>query len=87
VHPHNAKECGEGTLEELRRLAGHARCVAVGECGLDFNRNFSPPGVQEEWFDRQVGGGGGAGRRWAGRVPLLGVAGAAAGGPAGLGTG
>ncbi len=25
-----------------------------GECGLDFNRNFSPPDVQERWFDAQV---------------------------------
>ncbi len=57
VHPHNAKECDGSTLEELRALAAHPRCVAVGECGLDFNRNFSPPDVQEEWFDKQVDGG------------------------------
>lgn len=25
-----------------------------GETGLDFNRNFSPPDVQERWFDAQV---------------------------------
>jgi TatD DNase family protein len=25
-----------------------------GECGLDFNRNFSPPDVQIDWFERQV---------------------------------
>ena len=30
------------------------RCVAIGECGLDFNRNFSPPDVQERWFVEQV---------------------------------
>lgn len=54
VHPHNAKECDGETLAELRRLAGHRYCAAVGECGLDFNRNFSPPDVQEEWFAAQV---------------------------------
>jgi TatD DNase family protein len=54
VHPHNAKECDGETLQELRVLAGHRYCSAVGECGLDFNRNFSPPDVQEEWFARQV---------------------------------
>lgn len=27
---------------------------AAGECGLDFNRNFSPPDVQEKWFEAQV---------------------------------
>ncbi|GLI68941.1 hypothetical protein VaNZ11_013370, partial [Volvox africanus] len=54
VHPHNAKNCNETTLGELRRLAAHPRCVAIGECGLDFNRNFSPPDVQEKWFEAQV---------------------------------
>lgn len=28
--------------------------VFTGECGLDFNRNFSPPDVQEQWFAAQV---------------------------------
>lgn len=54
VHPHNAKQCDAGTLDQLRRLLAHPRCVAVGEAGLDFNRNFSPPDVQEVWFDAQV---------------------------------
>jgi TatD DNase family protein len=54
VHPHNAKDCDGETIAELRRLAGHRYCAAVGECGLDFNRNFSPPDVQEEWFAAQV---------------------------------
>jgi len=54
VHPHNAKECGAATLDGLRELARDSLCVAVGECGLDFNRNFSPADVQEEWFDKQV---------------------------------
>jgi len=54
VHPHNAKECDGSTLAELRALAAHRHCAAVGECGLDFNRNFSPPDVQEEWFAAQV---------------------------------
>lgn len=26
----------------------------IGECGLDFNRNFSPPDVQEAWFRSQA---------------------------------
>lgn len=42
------------TLDELRKLLEHPKCVAVGETGLDFNRNFSPPDVQEVWFDKQV---------------------------------
>lgn len=46
--------CNEATLGELRALAAHPRCVALGECGLDFNRNFSPQDVQLEWFEKQV---------------------------------
>lgn len=54
VHPHNAKDCTDSALQDLRQLAAHERCVAIGECGLDFNRNFSPPDVQEQWFAAQV---------------------------------
>ncbi|BDA46123.1 3'-5' ssDNA/RNA exonuclease TatD [Coccomyxa sp. Obi] len=54
VHPHEAKSCTEGSIEQLRSFAAHSRCVAVGECGLDFNRYFSEPAVQETWFREQV---------------------------------
>lgn len=30
VHPHNAKDCDESTLGELRALAAHEKCVAIG---------------------------------------------------------
>jgi hypothetical protein len=30
VHPHNAKDCDESTLEQLTELAKHERCVAIG---------------------------------------------------------
>ena len=30
VHPHNAKDCDDTTLDELRQLAAHERCVAIG---------------------------------------------------------
>ena len=54
VHPHDAKSCDEGTLAALRELASAPHVVAVGECGLDFNRNFSPRDVQLRWFAAQV---------------------------------
>eukprot|EP00887_Chlorella_sp_A99_P003156 scaffold9.g3156.t1 len=50
VHPHNAKGCGPGTLDALAALAADPRCVALGEMGLDFNRNFSPQDVQASFL-------------------------------------
>ena len=54
VHPHHARECRAETIPALRALAAHARVVALGECGLDFNRNYSPHPDQEKWFTAQL---------------------------------
>jgi TatD DNase family protein len=54
VHPHHARDCGPATIGELRELAKHPRVVAIGECGLDFNRNYSPHPDQEKWFISQI---------------------------------
>jgi TatD DNase family protein len=54
VHPHHARECTPQTLTGLRELSQHPRCVAIGECGLDFNRNYSPHPDQEKWFVAQL---------------------------------
>lgn len=54
VHPHHARECDATTLPALRMLAQQPGVVAIGECGLDFNRNYSPHPDQEKWFAAQV---------------------------------
>ena len=55
VHPHDAKSCNDDTtLQTLRQLAMTPQVVAIGECGLDYNRNFSPPAVQRKWFELQL---------------------------------
>jgi TatD DNase family protein len=54
VHPHHARECTAQTIRDLRELSKHPRCVAIGECGLDFNRNYSPHPDQEKWFVAQL---------------------------------
>ena len=54
MHPHHARECDDSTIPALRVLAQQPRVVAIGECGLDFNRNYSPHPDQEKWFAAQV---------------------------------
>jgi len=54
VHPHHARDCGPQTIPQLREIAGHPRVAAIGECGLDFNRNYSPHPDQEKWFVAQL---------------------------------
>jgi TatD DNase family protein len=54
VHPHHARECDDTTISALRVLAQQPKVVAIGECGLDFNRNYSPHPDQEKWFRLQV---------------------------------
>ncbi|KAJ9579557.1 hypothetical protein L9F63_004742 [Diploptera punctata] len=54
IHPHDAKSWTDGYLDELREIALSPECVAIGECGLDYNRDFSPVDVQKEVFETQV---------------------------------
>ncbi|CAE8588893.1 unnamed protein product [Polarella glacialis] len=54
VHPHDAKSCDGNTISTLRLLAEHPSCVAIGECGLDYDRMFTPREVQLEWCRKQV---------------------------------
>ena len=41
-------------MDSLKEIASCPECVAIGECGLDFNRNFSPQDVQLQVFEEQV---------------------------------
>lgn len=54
IHPHHASEWSADTAATLRRLAESPQVVAIGECGLDFNRNFSAHNQQEYAFDAQL---------------------------------
>ncbi len=57
VHPHEAAKtlaAGGDWVAQLRRLAGQEPVRAVGEAGLDFHRNFSPPADQRTVFDAQI---------------------------------
>ncbi|MCP1726769.1 TatD DNase family protein [Natronospira proteinivora] len=54
VHPHMAKHYVEETTGLLRDFLASENCVAVGECGLDYFRNFSEPEDQHRAFRAQL---------------------------------
>lgn len=54
VHPHDSSQLAHESAEALHRLAATPEVVAIGECGLDFNRNFSTPEEQEKAFTAQL---------------------------------
>ena len=54
IHPHGAKTFDRETKRQLRELAQHPKVVAIGEIGLDFYRNYSPPAAQQSAFEAQL---------------------------------
>ena len=54
LHPHHASDYSSELGSELREMLGHRNVVAVGECGLDFNRNFSTRKEQISAFEAQL---------------------------------
>ena len=54
VHPHHASDFDAETEALLRELHARPEVVAVGETGLDYNRNFSPRAAQLFAFERQL---------------------------------
>src|SRR5690606_34549255 len=50
IHPHEAAHADETVLAGIRTLLGDPLIKAVGETGLDFNRDYSPRPVQEKVF-------------------------------------
>lgn len=54
VHPHYAKDVADNWIEQLVRHLSHPGVRAIGETGLDYNRNLSPPDVQRAVFAQQL---------------------------------
>ncbi|WP_245184803.1 TatD family hydrolase [Halomonas salinarum] len=55
IHPHDASSWTPELARAMAALHQEPEVVAVGECGLDFNRNFSTPADQERAFEAQLG--------------------------------
>ncbi len=54
MHPHDAKKLTPDVLKTFRELVNHPKVVALGEIGLDYYRNLSPPDMQKEAFEAQL---------------------------------
>ncbi|WDE11782.1 TatD family hydrolase [Thalassomonas haliotis] len=54
VHPHDADGVDSDYLDVLTELSQQSCVRAIGECGLDFNRNFSAPEQQKKVFAEQI---------------------------------
>ena len=54
IHPHKAKDFTAESLTKIVNLAEDKKILAVGEIGLDFHYNFSPPDLQILAFRQQL---------------------------------
>ena len=54
THPHNAAEEPDVTADELVRLAGHPKVVAIGEAGLDYFYDHAPREAQAAGFRTHI---------------------------------
>ncbi|MEJ3659070.1 TatD family hydrolase [Actinomycetes bacterium KLBMP 9759] len=54
LHPTRTAAVTEDEFAEVERLAADPRVVAVGETGLDYYWDYSPPAAQQVWFRRHI---------------------------------
>src|SRR6201996_3791727 len=53
-HPNSATGFDDADLAELSALAAHPKCVAIGETGLDYYRDYAPATDQKRAFEAQI---------------------------------
>ena len=54
IHPHEASKAGVHDIAEIEKLCHHPKVVAVGEIGLDYHYDFSPPELQRTFLVQQM---------------------------------
>ena len=54
IHPHEARHWTTNLAADIREMASAASVRAIGECGLDFNRDFSPRPSQIKALEEQL---------------------------------
>jgi TatD DNase family protein len=53
-HPNSATGFDDADFAELEALAAHEKCVAIGETGLDYYRDYAPATDQRRAFEAQI---------------------------------
>jgi TatD DNase family protein len=53
-HPNSTTGYTDAIIDELREIARHARCAAIGETGLDDYRDYAPRADQERAFAAHI---------------------------------
>ena len=53
-HPNSAAGFDDADFAELEALAAHSKCVAIGETGLDYYRDYAPASDQRRAFEAQI---------------------------------
>ncbi len=55
IHPSDTADLEKaGVFDEIKRMAGHKKCVAVGEIGLDYYWDEPDRAIQKKWFEAQL---------------------------------
>lgn len=54
VHPHDSKDWTANDVETMKNWLKRPRVVGIGEIGLDYHYNNSPPDVQRRVFQTQM---------------------------------
>ena len=53
-HPHDSSKADRSALKRISELSSHNKVVAIGEIGLDYHYNYSPPDTQRSVFEEQI---------------------------------
>jgi TatD DNase family protein len=55
IHPSDTDDLEKpGVFEEIKKIATHEKCVAVGEIGLDYYWDEPDRAIQKKWFEAQL---------------------------------
>ncbi|MBN2030376.1 TatD family hydrolase [bacterium] len=54
IHPHDSVKAGKKDLDKIEKWLDDPEVIAVGEIGLDYHYDFSPPEIQQELFSKQL---------------------------------